>query len=282
MDAGRIGLVFRGNYSIATSYEYLDVVFYGVDGCSYVAIKDAIGKLPTDTEYWQKLAEGAVNKVDVVEDGNMNQVTSNAVYDAIVAESNTTDTKIATVDAKIVKATSSSIGMVKPDNTTISINNGVLSTIADSRIATLQSNLTAGNVPFRFGINSEGKYGYILTESGADTVIPFKNGIEFEKAIPKGYYICSGNYTPTAIPSSGVIGVSSRYGGIIIANVSGCGYTFYIPVNYLGNIVINNDGTMNAISQTVSNVSLDENSEIVIVERKDSGTAFGLTFTRGA
>ena len=40
------------------------------------------------------------------------------------------------------------------------------------------SNLTS-DIPFRFGKDSEGKYGYIVTDSaGADTVIPFKKGVQ--------------------------------------------------------------------------------------------------------
>ena len=42
----------------------------------------------------------------------------------------------------------------------------------------VNSSLTASNgANFRFGVNAEGKYGYIITdEAGADTVIPFKAG----------------------------------------------------------------------------------------------------------
>lgn len=42
------------------------------------------------------------------------------------------------------------------------------------------NNSTAGvtDVPFRFGCDDNGKFGYILTEGGADTVIPFKSGGE--------------------------------------------------------------------------------------------------------
>ena len=40
------------------------------------------------------------------------------------------------------------------------------------------NNQTAGvfDVPFRFGCDDNGNYGYILTEGGADTVVPFKSG----------------------------------------------------------------------------------------------------------
>lgn len=65
---------------------------------------------------------------------------------------------------------------------------GVGNTISDS-LVTLKNgitsingqltanNTTAGvsNVPFRFGITNDGKYGYILNEGGADTVYPFSS-----------------------------------------------------------------------------------------------------------
>ena len=46
----------------------------------------------------------------------------------------------------------------------------------------LHSNLTS-DIPFRFGKNELGEYGYIVTDSeGADSVIPFKNGVDVNKA----------------------------------------------------------------------------------------------------
>lgn len=48
----------------------------------------------------------------------------------------------------------------------------------NEEVNTLNENLTADGTPFRFGKDANGKYGYILTEGGADTVIPFSN-IEF-------------------------------------------------------------------------------------------------------
>lgn len=38
--------------------------------------------------------------------------------------------------------------------------------------------MTANSQPFRFGYDSvKGKYGYILNQGGADTVIPFNSGV---------------------------------------------------------------------------------------------------------
>ena len=39
--------------------------------------------------------------------------------------------------------------------------------------------ITSTGIPFRFGVNDEGEYGYILRdEDGADTVYPFRKGYE--------------------------------------------------------------------------------------------------------
>ena len=44
----------------------------------------------------------------------------------------------------------------------------------------LNNNLTASDrTPFRFGVNENGEYGYIITDSeGADSVVPFKSDIK--------------------------------------------------------------------------------------------------------
>ena len=52
---GRVAMVSKGEYSSATSYEKLDIVTY--EGSSYVCKKDSIGNLPTNTEYFDVLAE---------------------------------------------------------------------------------------------------------------------------------------------------------------------------------------------------------------------------------
>ena len=53
---GQIGLNFRDAYSASTAYSKLDVVTY--NGSSYVAIAASTGKVPTNTSYWKKLAQG--------------------------------------------------------------------------------------------------------------------------------------------------------------------------------------------------------------------------------
>lgn len=55
------------------------------------------------------------------------------------------------------------------------------------------SQLTANNTPFRFGYDSNtGKYGYILNEGGADTVIPFKDCDSSEITVSAANQILSG------------------------------------------------------------------------------------------
>lgn len=52
---GRVAMESKGEYSSATSYEKLDIVTY--EGSSYVCKKDSTGNLPTNTEYFDVLAE---------------------------------------------------------------------------------------------------------------------------------------------------------------------------------------------------------------------------------
>jgi hypothetical protein len=55
------GIVPHGEYDNAHAYITGDSVSYS--GSSYVAIQDTTGNLPTDTTYWQVLAEGAGSDV---------------------------------------------------------------------------------------------------------------------------------------------------------------------------------------------------------------------------
>ena len=57
--AGRVLLIFKGDYESATTYKPMDVVIYGVN--SYVCILESTGNIPTNTTYWQTLAKGISN-----------------------------------------------------------------------------------------------------------------------------------------------------------------------------------------------------------------------------
>lgn len=56
-----------------------------------------------------------------------------------------------------------------------------------------KSQLTANNTPFRFGYDeTTGKYGYIINEGGADTVVPFKDCDSSEITVSAANQILSG------------------------------------------------------------------------------------------
>lgn len=55
VNAGRVRFVGRGEYNNSTQYYVFDLVNY--NGNSYYAKVDTIGHLPTDTTYWQLVAE---------------------------------------------------------------------------------------------------------------------------------------------------------------------------------------------------------------------------------
>lgn len=57
--AGRVLLLFKGTYDTTVTYFPLDVVKYGVS--SYVCKAESTGNMPTNTSYWQTLAEGIAN-----------------------------------------------------------------------------------------------------------------------------------------------------------------------------------------------------------------------------
>lgn len=81
IDAGRIGFVIKGEYDSTVAYEFLDVVYYGTTGNSYVAKKNTTGNTPEDnSEYWQILARG------VLVDSTLSTTSQNPVRNSVITE----------------------------------------------------------------------------------------------------------------------------------------------------------------------------------------------------
>ena len=55
INAGRVRFVSRGTYNNSTQYYLFDLVDY--NGSSYIAKENTVGNLPTNTQYWQLIAE---------------------------------------------------------------------------------------------------------------------------------------------------------------------------------------------------------------------------------
>ena len=55
INAGRVRFVSRGTYNNSTQYYLFDLVNY--NGSSYIAKENSLGNLPTNTQYWQLIAE---------------------------------------------------------------------------------------------------------------------------------------------------------------------------------------------------------------------------------
>lgn len=54
--AGRVLMLPKGNYDATTTYEFLDAVYYS--GSTYICKQQTTGHAPTDTTYWQLMAQG--------------------------------------------------------------------------------------------------------------------------------------------------------------------------------------------------------------------------------
>lgn len=54
-DLGKVAYLSKGAYSSSTQYEKNDVVTY--EGSSYVSLQSTQGNTPTNTTYWQLIAE---------------------------------------------------------------------------------------------------------------------------------------------------------------------------------------------------------------------------------
>lgn len=56
VSAGRVLILPKGNYDATTTYEFLDAVYYS--GSTYICKQQTTGHAPTDTTYWQLMAQG--------------------------------------------------------------------------------------------------------------------------------------------------------------------------------------------------------------------------------
>ena len=75
--AGRVLLIPKGDYNGSTTYNMLDFVYY--DGASYVCKKTSTGNAPTNTEYWQILANASSGPIgDFFQSPNVATVESSA------------------------------------------------------------------------------------------------------------------------------------------------------------------------------------------------------------
>lgn len=59
VSAGRILILPKGSYDSTTTYEFLDAVYY--QGSTYICKKTALNVLPSNTEYWQIMAQGTTS-----------------------------------------------------------------------------------------------------------------------------------------------------------------------------------------------------------------------------
>lgn len=75
---GRVLIVMKGEYNNIEEYEKLDVVTY--EGSSYIAKKDTVGNLPTNTEFWDLLAKKGED--NAISDEDLEKV-KNEVTEAI-------------------------------------------------------------------------------------------------------------------------------------------------------------------------------------------------------
>ena len=57
VDLGRIKFVWQGTYNASTAYVVDDVVYH--EGSAYVCILASTGNAPTNTTYWNKMAQGS-------------------------------------------------------------------------------------------------------------------------------------------------------------------------------------------------------------------------------
>ena len=163
---------------------------------------------------------------------------------------------------------SSSASSVKYDNTNstlVSTNvQGAITELNES-LNELNSNLSAGELQFKFATDGEGNYGYL----GADgSLIPFKNGFTTLSALFQHYYTSNQNKTYTATKDCTVLAISlqTTHGG----DGSG-GYKSTLTTT--GEMLSSNkyrkggymDGTFRAVDMDVALIKLTNRNTIKMV-----------------
>lgn len=117
-------------------------------------------------------------------------------------------------------------------------------------------------LPFQFGIDNNGNYGYI--KNGTSVVTPFD---PWAVLVPVGYALTSNDGIKAL--SGGSVSAGSAYGAYIIANVGGLGYTTVTRTGGQGAIkTVNYDGTSN--QQTAATLAIDSGVKWVLVHRTAS------------
>lgn len=214
--AGRVLIIPKGDYSASVTYGNLDMVYYG--GKTYVCKKTSLNNLPTDTEYWQLMAEGVA--------GSYYGTCSTAAATAEKAVTISADQHFALfVGASItVKFTNTNTA----NNPTINVNGtGAASVVYGSGVITTGSLAMAGTANYSMTYVYDGTH-WCWVSSGADantTYTPQKLGIGYgtcstaaataEKAVTLSGYELVTNGTiavkfTNAVPASATLKVNSK------------------------------------------------------------------------
>lgn len=182
----KIGISYKGDYNPNTVYERLDAVYH--NGSTYLAIKDAPDGAPrNDKINWIYLAKGYDGETVDVADSEI------AFTDSETRENIVSGEKVSTVFGKIKKfftdLTAPAFAQMittKEDLLATKVTGYVpdAKAVADAYTELNGKLIASDNVPFRFGVNSNGEYGYIITNpAGADTVIPFSSEASYAAAL---------------------------------------------------------------------------------------------------
>ena len=117
-DLGKVAYLSKGDYSSSTQYEKNDVVTY--EGSSYVSLQSTQGNAPTNTTYWQLIAEkgtkgdtGATGQTGATGNGISSVAktsTSSNVDTYTITYTNGTTTTFDVTNANVVNEISSGSG----------------------------------------------------------------------------------------------------------------------------------------------------------------------------
>lgn len=205
--AGRVLLIPKGAYNALTTYNPLDFVTYGAN--SYVCKQTSVGNLPTNTTYWQLMAQGATAADQITYDNTVSGLTADDVQEAVDELKGITDDLDDAIDA-IVNVYGAKNLFKYPYYEGSKVLNGITYTV-----------------------NSDGT----VTASGTASADGVFGMLRYDKSLAKGDYILSNGLPNTATGIYILAYNGTTYVRHLAAYNGGAEQTFTIDYNGYDSIV---------------------------------------------
>ena len=174
---GRVVPLFKGNYDAATTYGFLDVVYY--DNSSFVALDTTTGNLPTDTTHWLPVAlKGTTQNPtpaqmqQIISEVETYMHSTDFVYDPDYTHIDVINNLTSTSTTNALSANQGKVLNETIDGVSHSVsdlNNTVSNLVIDSHTSTSTTNALSAN---------QGKVLYDLIDDNSHSIFDLENDVD--------------------------------------------------------------------------------------------------------